>query len=382
MNRSWAALVVLAASSLASSQLSGHVFVEDQSCPAAHLTVRLSPPKSSSQSVIVTATGDDGRFAVNAGGGDYYVEVEQFGRQIYGHVLNISNGSPLEIKLDASNTKAISCGKPAAASAEPTQDASNNIYRLESHDTTDWRLIDGSFDASTGLVVLDQYGRVTRVSHSPNGYSGEVMFELPRSYTPNAIATGAGTIFVITTSAVGCNVFRYVVSSKRLDNRLARNGGEICTGIAADGASVYIAFANLQQVTYWENWESGSGVSIPISFSVYGAVLAADRQSHKVLLGDADGNLFRIDPSNRSAAKAASFGIPPNAIGISSQDAIVVSGGKLISFSRSDLQKNKTPNALARMPPGRYVGIAIDSSDEAWILDGQHDIIRGPISLQ
>ncbi len=358
----------------------GRVFIGDQSCPAPYLTVRLSPPKNSAQSVIVTTTGADGGFAVNASDGTYYVEVDQFERQIYGHVLNVSSNSLLEIKLEAGSIKTVSCGEQAAAPVDLATHAVD-VFRLVSSGASDWKPIDEAFDASTGLVVLDRYGRVTRVSQTPAGKNGDVLFELPQGFSPNVIGAGTGSIFVLATNKIGCTVFKYTLASKSLSNRLVGMGNEICTGIAADGPSVYIAFANVHRIKYWEDWQSGNEVNIEVDFSQYGGLLAVDRSSHKALLGDGTGNLFLIDPVKRNGVKVASFGNQPNGIGISSQYVIVVAGSKVISLSRSDLQKGKTPGALAKMPSGRFVGIAIDAGDKAWILDSQHDLLRGPLDL-
>jgi hypothetical protein len=380
--RTLAVIVLFGASRLAiAAAIHGHVFIGNQSCPASHLTIRFNPPATSPQSVLVTTTEDDGTFQLQGADGQYYVGVYQGDRQVYGHLLSVSNHAEIEIELEANGASPVPCGRDVSAPLSTLASQPSNTYTFTSRDSRDWRPADTSYDVSTGLVVLDLYGRATRIYQSSSELGGELLFRLPLPFAPVAIGAGRGAVFVSANGPLGCTVFQYSLLEKRLTNRLIDSQGKRCGGLAVAGAEVYLAIPELQEVKYWSDWQSAAARTIPFAFSVSGAAISVDVPQHRAVLADADGSIYVINSEEGKATKLATFHGNANAVGLSSHYVLIASGKKIIAYARDGFKSSPTPRSLSNMLPGTFVGIAIDTNDKAWVIDSDHDLIRGPLDL-
>ena len=89
-----------AGSTAAAFKVNGWVFNTATCSGMASLIVTFTPPKSSGNPVVDTATASDGTFQINLVAlGEYYVTVFQGPQQLYGNIVTVSQNLPVQIGL-------------------------------------------------------------------------------------------------------------------------------------------------------------------------------------------------------------------------------------------------------------------------------------------
>jgi hypothetical protein len=242
-----------------------------------------------------------------------------------------------------------------------------------------WRPIDLVFDPTAGLFVLDDDGAVSKATIDQQGIHLKTLFRLGGSARPLAATANAQSIFISSSSHLGCTVYQYSFTSGKTTQRLvaALQG---CDGIAADGTAVYLVLPKTKEVRYWPNWESSSPQSLPFTQIENGGVLTFDRSGSQLIFVD-DGNAYTISVPGRKIQQLATNVGAVRSIATSSNHILLASGKKVLFYARADHHGENPPTAMRALPGGLISGVAVDTAQSAWVTDRDNGVIQGPFPL-
>lgn len=368
--------------------LQGRVFVQNSTCPISQSTIQLISTKSSSQPVVVTATGTDGTFYAKVLDGDYYVQISIGTQPVYGHVVHISGNLKLDIPLQSvDNSYGATCGiaadgsnkVPSIAAQRPT------VYQGKS-----WRPIDLSSDPSAGVVVLDEAGIVSKLVNDTNGIHLSALFKIGLARKAGWVAVNSDFVFVSTDSPIGCSIFRYSLATKSVDQKTvsakaADDASGRCAGVAINGNMLYTLLPGNKEIRYWGSWDSDNYHSVQTKDVEGVTSLIFDGIGQRLLLTDGSGTIYsaqfssqdkRLGKVTRLATKTGATG---NAIVAMPDRIFLAAGKKIVALTRGDSHKEDAASIVQYTPNGHIVGLAVDSSNMLWIADDRGEISSLPV---
>jgi hypothetical protein len=364
----------------AHANVTGAVFFEDRSCPAQNITVQVNPPTNSGKASVVTITDEHGRFDANLVEGEYYVQLYVGNQLVYGNVEHLSSilAGAIVLRLKDKDRRP-PCGKQ---DSQQELGVSNQPLSLQfrSSVAVDWRPIDMTFSRRSGVLVLDAYSRVTKVSQQGQSLHGEVLFRLTNAYRPVGIAADNDSIFISASNEIGCNLLRYDVGTHQVTKEVIFTGNRHCEAIGSLQGHVLIARPELGEVHYWDFGQNKAVKKIDVH-NLSGQCSFARVDDDHFLLTDGDGKLFKGSIADAKVSLVQSGLGPVNAL-VSSKGAIfVASGSRLSMLSSPDFKSLSSTTRINGAQTSRLTGMAIDDAGMIWISDSSHDEVIGPISF-
>lgn len=114
----WSVLIDLGFASV-----TGRVFIADEcNARASNFVVKFTPPATLGQQTVITATLSNGDYKVELGKpGNYYVEVFEGTRAVFGRVIPIEDGVRLDIPLQPANSRNSVCAALAVSCDEQSK---------------------------------------------------------------------------------------------------------------------------------------------------------------------------------------------------------------------------------------------------------------------
>jgi hypothetical protein len=358
-------------------ELRGKVVLTPSGCPIAGLTVEIDPEKGSPQAKVVTTTDSLGNFDVSLADGRYLIQVFQSGRKVYQEVISGSNITPLNV--------AVASVTPISGSfcTPPTPLPATHDFTPQFSHTRDWRPNDLSYSSDLGLLVLDDYGRVTKIYPSDQGTVSSSLFSLPSSARPVAISSGTGRVFVTSASPVGCTVYEYEVSTKRLTPHVLGPNGGPCSGVATNGVSTVVGFPRASEVRFFPalNFDKPQSIELTVDSRTYN--FAFDFPSNQLYIGDSNGTVYRSSFGSSSKPQIViEHAGPINSLALSTNYVLIASGNHLLCYKKTDFSLLNVAACMNVSVSGEVVGVRVDLRDQAWILERDQNSIIGPITLR
>jgi Carboxypeptidase regulatory-like domain len=341
------AFAVMQPSFAAEQQISGKV-TADGAQPISGAVVRVQA-KGGIQTVVST-TGPDGAFSATGLKTDQVLlSVEKDGRLLFRSIVSTTSGTPVDISLPS----------PFHMSG--------------------WNPSDLTPDPATGVLVADKAGQISRIQSGNSGPSRAVVFSVPPAFRINSIAAGLQAILATANSVVGCGIFRFVVTTRALENRVISTAGP-CSGVAVNGDDVYVAFANGAELWHWSDWNSNSPGRIQVPSSGITS-LAMDRRGGRILFGDRTGHVYALSLPNGMSTLLTSNAGWVASLTANANHIFIASGNKILLISRSTNQGENPPPVLQKLTGGAISGVAVDAQDRLWYSDVDKGIVTGPLSV-
>lgn len=244
-----------------------------------------------------------------------------------------------------------------------------------------WHPADLTYDPVAGLLVLDHAGRVSRIIVDSSGIHLQQLFQVPPSSRPAAIAASPNSVFVSSNSPTGCNVYQYLFASEKLvqNNIGAGQGG--CDGIAAYGSGLFLAIPVRQQIQYWQNWGTGPARSFSLPEATSNCVLKFDVIGQRLIYAGPTGTSYALSlDATKWSRLAMNLGYV-NSVDTSYSHLLFASGSKVLFRSRSNNTGEDPPPSMRSLNVGLTSGVAVDSSNAAWITDYNNSSVKGPFPL-
>jgi hypothetical protein len=241
-----------------------------------------------------------------------------------------------------------------------------------------WRPVDLTFHPAAGLFVLDDDGAVSRVRIDQQGIHLETLFRLKGADRAAALAANSESIFTSSNNSIGCTVYQFSLASRKISQRLIPVGRGGCAGIAADGNAVYLVLPGTKGIRYWSNWDSSSSKSWSFNQIDLGAVLTLDRSGRRLLYAGTSGTAYAISiPEGKILPLVSDVGVV-HSIATDPNHILLASGKKVLFYSRTDNHGENPPSNMQSLSDGLISGVAVDTTDSAWIADFDNGLIRGP----
>jgi len=249
------------------------------------------------------------------------------------------------------------------------------------YDQNGWHPLDLAFDPSAGLFVLDRDGKILKITQDQSGIHLQQLFQLPGALRPDAIAASQDSVYVSSNGPTGCNIFQYSFANRRPSQRNVSGGTQGCYGIATYGAGLFVAFPSNQEVRYWPAWSSQTTRSFTLPEAVPNCVLHYDVYGQRLLYAGPTGNAFAMSLDTGRWSKITSNLGYVNSIAVTPASLLFASGGKVLFVARANNSGLNPPPGMASLGAGMVSGIAVDSTNAAWITDYDKSSIRGPFAL-
>ncbi len=242
-----------------------------------------------------------------------------------------------------------------------------------------WQPGDITANPRSGMFALDSAGGVSRlVTDQPGPSRIETLFRLKRSDSGYALTATADSVFVASTSKLGCGVYRYSLASKTVSQRLLASH-ERCVGIATDGDTIFITMPERNEIRYLNSWDAPSLRSLAEIRSP--GYVFFDRIGHRLIVADGGGNAYAISvPDGKKQLLASNLGTVQS-IATSRFHILVASGTKVLFLARSDNRGENPPAGLQSLTGGHIVGVAVDVADRLWFADYDNKLVAGPFPL-
>jgi hypothetical protein len=341
-----------------SATLTGHIQFNQSTVG---LVARLYSPKSSittqqaqsdARRVRVAFIGADGQFQFSGlQSSSYLLEIYAGQQLLYQKVVSTQDPQPLEIEL----------GAP--------------IFKKKN-----WRPSDMTADPTAGVFVLDHEGGISRLTANPQAAKIDLLFRLKPTYRGNALAATSDSIYVVAQSDLGCSLIRFSLSNRKTNERLL--GPKLtCTGIAANGTTLYVTTPESNEICVLASWDKSSCRGWTVGNTQTQGPMTFDRIGNRLLLGDQSGNLYAVsvaDGSNQLLTSGLGW---IASIAASQAHILIGSGSTVFSFSRADNQRETPPSSLQSLTGGHIVGLAVDGSGSAWFADWDKELVEGPLPL-
>ena len=244
-----------------------------------------------------------------------------------------------------------------------------------------WRPVDLTFDPTAGLFVFDDNGVASKVRIDQQGIHVETLFALKASDRPASLTATTEFVFASSNNSLGCTVYQFSLAKKITSQRLLAVGGGGCDGIAADGNSVFLVIPGKKQIWSWSNWTSPSPNIWSFREIERGGVLNFDRSGRRLLYADASGTAYAISiPQGTIGPVAANVGTV-HSIATDPNHILLASGKKVLFYSRTENRGENPPSSLQSLRGGLITGVAVDTTDRAWIADFDNGLLTGPFPL-
>ena len=248
-----------------------------------------------------------------------------------------------------------------------------------------WFPVDLAFDPVAGLFVLDRDGGVGQVIYAINGIQVQPLFHLPHlpfAAQETAVTAKQDAVYVSTASATACTVYEYSLISKALKPTFV--GQSQCDGIATDGTGIYLALPGVEEVRHWAHWGDRTyqtlGTPERAGTPRY-CVLHYDATARRLVWAGASGNSYQLSTSDwKWSYLDANVGYV-HAIDSDWNHVLFASGKRVLFYDRKS-NKGVDPAPSLKIPSsGTIYGLAVDTSESAWIADHDNSTIRGPFRL-
>jgi hypothetical protein len=244
-----------------------------------------------------------------------------------------------------------------------------------------WRPVDLTFYPAAGLFVFDDDGAVSKVRVDQQGIHIDVLFRLRAGDRPAQLAANSESIFTSSNNPIGCTVYQFSLGSRKTSRRLLPVGHSGCDGIAVNGNTVYLVLPGKKEIRYWPNWESASSKSWFFDQIDQGGVLTFDRSGRRLLYAGASGTAYAIStPEGKILPLVSDIGFV-HSIATDSNHILLASGKKVLFYSRSHNYGENPPSNMQSLSGGLISGVAVDTTDSAWIADFDKGLIQGPFAL-
>jgi hypothetical protein len=245
----------------------------------------------------------------------------------------------------------------------------------------DWYPIDLTFDPSAGLLVLDREGGVAKIQVDAGAIHLQPLFHLPPTARVTAITSTSDSAFVSTSNKAGCVVFRYSFASKRMTQK--RVAPDPCDDIANDGQGIFLAFSKQDEIRYWPDLSAPAfqTFSFPeIPGATRYCILGYDKFAHRLIYAGASGSSYALSlPAGKWSELASGVGYV-HAIATDASRVLFASGNKILFYDKNN-RWQPPPPSMKSLKGATIYGVAVDSSDSAWIADHDNSTVRGPFPL-
>jgi hypothetical protein len=352
-------------------EIRGKVTIASSGCPVSGLTIEIDPEKTSKQAKIVTTTNVEGGFTANVVDGRYLLQIFQNGIKVYQDPLAGSGVTSVNVSLNPVKEDLGKTCESAAPSSSPQTKSIN-----------DWRPVDLSFSSAFGLLVLDEFGRVTHITFDKRGIASETLFTLPRGASLESITSGGDKVFATRHTPDGCIVYEFdrTSSSREAVPRLLL-ATDPCSGIATDGHSVEVTFARSDD-RYFPDWDINKWHSTGLSGLLGPSTIALDPASRLMFIGDSDGKVYQMTFGGNGRRQVINGGDRVNSLALSTKYLIIAPGTHLIYYKRENFKRQPPSSCWSDVSlSGDLVGVRVDLEDRAWVLSARNTI-TGPIALK
>lgn len=262
----------------------------------------------------------------------------------------------------------------SSATAHPATSA----YRKK-----DWRPIALAYNSTSGLFALDDSGSVSQITFDRTGIHLQELFRIKWSERPADLTADSQSVFALSNNQIGCTIHQYSVATKRTSQRMIPFSQTGCDGIAADAGAVYVVLAGKQEIRYWRNWNMTASDSWDLrGISPHGGALAIDRDNNRLIYADRQlGKAYGIELS-RGNVKTLAYDVGAvHAIATSPNQFLLASGAKVLFYSKPGFQGENPPISMQSLGRGTLSGVAVDSSNSAWVANFDKGTIEGPLPL-
>ena len=244
-----------------------------------------------------------------------------------------------------------------------------------------WQPADLTSNATSGMFALDTRGGVSKLdAYTRAGPRIEKLFQLKGSDQGYALTANADSVFVASTSKLGCTLYRYSLATKAVSNHLVAVH-ERCVGIANDGTAIYVAIPDRKEIRYWDTWDATSYHTWTIPESGSPGYLVFDAAGHRLIIADDTGTAYAISvPDGRRQLLSGKLGAVQS-LAASRFHVLVASGTRVLFLARSDNHGENLPVGSQTLPGGHIVGVAVDKSDKLWLADYDNKLVEGPFPL-
>jgi hypothetical protein len=248
----------------------------------------------------------------------------------------------------------------------------------------DWRPIALAYNPTSGMFALDDSGSVSKIRFDREGIHLLELFRIRGSDRPADLTADSQSVFTSSNNKIGCTIYQYSVATKKTSQRLIplSDGYGGCDGIAADGGAVYIVLAGRREIRSWPNWGTSAFNSLDLSqINPRGGVLVMDKDNHRLIYADQLGKAYSIDLSGGMIKTLSSDVGAVHAIAASPNQFLLASGTKVLFYSKPGFQGENPPNSMKSLGGGILSGVAVDSSNSAWLANFDKGTIEGPLPL-
>jgi hypothetical protein len=357
-------------------EIRGRVVVAQSGCPIAGLNIEIDPEVGSAQAKVFTTTDTDGAFDVRLVDGRYLIQVFQAGQKVYQQVVTGTDIVPLKIQVKAEQAGGQSC-------LQPTRTSPGSVFTPKFQATRDWRPNDLSYSGDIGLLVLDDYGRVTRIFSTDQGTASKSYFSIDGSRRFIAVASGGNRTFVTAVRPIGCTVFQYDGVSNKLATHLLGAPNGSCDGIATDGQTTVVGFPGSSEIRFFQSsdFSKPRSVGLPGTSTSYNFIY--DDKTLKLYVGDSNGDVYQTAFGDGSKPKRViSHAGSINSLAASSSYLLVASGTHVMCYKKTDFSLLNLSGCMDVTLSGQLAGIRVDNQNHAWVLERDRDVIVGPITLK
>jgi YEATS family len=251
-----------------------------------------------------------------------------------------------------------------------------------------WRPIDLTFNPTSGLLVLDDDGKVSKVISDVKGVHLETLpLDIPRSSRPTAVAASKDSVFVSANNSLGCTVFRYSFASNKTSEKLLENadvGHDGCDGIATDGVGMFLVVPGRREIRYWSDFNASSYKSwnspVPTPDTASGYLNFTDACTCLIFAGTS-GTAYTLSPQQGKWLTVTYNLGYVHSITSDSSRILFASGKSVLFYSTTNNRRENVPSSMKSLTGGLISGVAIDSAGSAWIAVFDEGIIKGPIPL-
>jgi len=247
-----------------------------------------------------------------------------------------------------------------------------------------WRPVALAYNSNSGLFVFDDNGVVSQVRVEQTEIRLQELFRLKVSDRPADLTVDTESLFATSNNSLGCTVYQYSLANKKTSQKLIglTAGQQGCDGIAAENGALYVVLARRKEIRYWPRW----GVSTYDSWNFQeinpeGGVLALDKEGNRLIYAAQLGTAYGISLSAKKIQALASDIGAVHAIAKNSSQILLASGKKVLFYARADFQGENPPATMQSLTGGNISGVAVDSSNSAWVADFDNGIIEGPFPL-
>lgn len=369
-------LAMVAGRNSLAMEIRGRVIVAQSDCPINGLNIEIDPEVGSSQAKVFTTTDIDGKFDVRLVDGRYLIQVFQAGQKVYQQVITGTDIVPLKIPVKAEQGGGQSCPQPIRTSP-------GTVFTPTFRDTRDWRPNDLSYSSDIGLLVLDDYGRVTRIFSTDQGTASKSYFSIGGSGRFIAVASGGNRTFVTVVRPLGCTVFQYDGATTHLATHLMVTPNGSCDGVATDGHATVVGFPGSSEIRFFQSpaFSKPHSIGLPGTSTSYNFIY--DDETMKLYVGDSNGDIYQTAFGDSSKPKRViSHAGYINSLAVSSNYLLVASGIHVLCYRKTDFSLQKLSACMDVTLSGQLAGIRIDDQNRAWILERDRDAIVGPIPLK